>query len=277
MTYLNAILLGIIQGVAEFLPISSSGHLSIFQNFFGLTDVEGEHIFFDVLLHFGTLVAVFVFYRQEIMDLILEAIAMLKREKSPMGRETGISNRRLILMIIIGTLPLLFILPVKDRLESLYSNTIFIGCALLVTGLMLFFSDRLGHGKKTAREATVFDAVLVGFAQGIATVPGISRSGSTIVTGLACGFSRSFAVKFSFFLSIPAVLGANLLSLVDAIGGGIEWSLFPKYIVGVLAAMVSGYLSLRFLKRLAEKKGLGAFSYYCWGAGLVTLILSLIK
>ena len=277
MTYLNAILLGIIQGVAEFLPISSSGHLSIFQNFFGLTDVEGEHIFFDVLLHFGTLVAVFVFYRQEIMDLILEAIAMLKREKSPMGREAGISNRRLILMIIIGTLPLFFILPVKDRLESLYSNTIFIGCALLVTGLMLFFSDRLGHGKKTAREATVFDAVLVGFAQGIATVPGISRSGSTIVTGLACGFSRSFAVKFSFFLSIPAVLGANLLSLVDAIGGGIEWSMFPKYIVGVLAAMVSGYLSLRFLKRLAEKKGLGAFSYYCWGAGLVTLILSLIK
>ena len=277
MTYLNAIILGIIQGVAEFLPISSSGHLSIFQNFFGLTSVEGEHIFFDVLLHFGTLIAVFVFYRQDIMDLILEAIAMLKREKSPMGKEAGISNRRLILLIIVGTLPLFLILPFKDRVESLYNNTIFIGCALIVTGLMLFFSDRVAHGKKTAREATVFDAVIIGFAQGVATIPGISRSGSTIVTGLSCGFSRSFAVKFSFFLSIPAVLGANLLSLVDAIGGGIDLKMFPKYVVGVLAAMISGYLSLRFLKRLAEKKGLGAFSYYCWGAGLVTLILSLIK
>ena len=135
----------------------------------------------------------------------------------------------------------------------------------------------MNHGKKTAREATVFDALLVGISQGIATVPGISRSGSTIVTGLCCGFSRSFAVKFSFFLSIPAILGANLLELIDAISTGIEWSMFPKYVVGVLAAMVSGYLSLRFLKRLAEKKGLGGFSFYCWGAGLVTLILSLIK
>ena len=277
MSYLNAIILGIIQGVAEFLPISSSGHLSIFQNFFGLTSAEGDHIFFDVLLHFGTLIAVFFFYRQDIMDLILEFIAMLKKEKSPMGKEAGIANRRLILMIVIGTLPLLLVLPIKDRLDALYSNTIFIGCALLLTGLILFLSDRVNHGKKTAREATVFDALLVGISQGIATVPGISRSGSTIVTGLCCGFSRSFAVKFSFFLSIPAILGANLLELVDAISTGIEWSMFPKYVVGVLAAMVSGYLSLRFLKRLAEKKGLGGFSFYCWGAGLVTLILSLIK
>lgn len=276
MSYLHAIILGIIQGVAEFLPISSSGHLSIFQNFFGLTNVEGDHLFFDVLLHFGTLIAVFVFYRQEIIDLILEFIAMLKREKSPMGKEAGVENRRLIAMIVIGTLPLFLVLPIKDRVEMLYNNTIFIGCALLVTGLMLFFSDRLGHGKKSAKEATIFDALLVGVAQGIATVPGISRSGSTICTGLCCGFSRSFAVKFSFFLSIPAILGANLLSLIDAISGGVDWSLFPKYMVGVLAAMISGYFSLRFLKRLAEKKGLGAFSYYCWGAGLVTLILSLI-
>jgi len=277
MSYLSAIFLGIVQGVAEFLPISSSGHLSIFQNFFGLTSVEGEHLFFDVLLHFGTLIAVFVFYRQEIMDLILECIAILKREKSPMGKEAGIDNRRLILMIIFGTLPLFLVLPIKDRVEVLYNNTIFIGCALLLTGLMLFFSDRIAHGKKTARQATVFDALLVGVAQAIATVPGISRSGSTICTGLSCGFSRSFAVKFSFFLSIPAILGANLLSLIDAISGGIDWSMFPKYVVGVLAATVAGYFSLRFLKRLAEKKGLGAFSYYCWGAGLVTLILSLIK
>lgn len=277
MSFQTSILLGLIQGLGEFLPISSSGHLAIARHVLGASGISNVPEFFDVLLHFGTLIAVFIFYRQEIMDLILEAIAMLKREKSPMGKEAGITNRRLILMIVVGTLPLLLVLPVKDRVEALYSNTIFIGCALLLTGLMLYFSDKVSHGKKTAREATVFDTLLVGVAQCMATVPGISRSGSTICTGLCCGFSRSFAVKFSFFLSIPAVLGANLLSLVDAIMGGIDWSMFPKYIVGVAAAMISGYFSLRFLKRLAEKKGLGAFSYYCWGAGLVTLILSLIK
>ena len=265
MSYLNAIILGIIQGVAEFLPISSSGHLSIFQNFFGLTSAEGDHIFFDVLLHFGTLIAVFFFYRQDIMDLILEFIAMLKKEKSPIGKEAGIANRRLILMIVIGTLPLLLVLPIKDRLDALYSNTIFIGCALLLTGLILFLSDRVNHGKKTAREATVFDALLVGISQGIATVPGISRSGSTIVTGLCCGFSRSFAVKFSFFLSIPAILGANLLELVDAISTGIEWSMFPKYVVGVLAAMAVTFNDLKMLLFITNEEilhisfGLGSF------------------
>ena len=154
---------------------------------------------------------------------------------------------------------------------------ILIGCALLVTGLILYFSNRLGRGHKTARNATIGDALLVGVSQALATVPGLSRSGTTISCGLCCGFERSFAVKFSFFLSIPAVLGANLLQLIDAISTGINWALFPKYMAGVAAAMISGYLSIRFLKQLAEKKGLGSFAYYCWGVGAVTVILSLIK
>jgi len=277
MSYLYAIFLGIVQGVAEFLPISSSGHLSIFQNFMGLDNPEESNLFFDVLLHFGTLIAVFVAYREEILDLIVEFISMLKRERSPMGRAAGLSNRRMILLVILGTLPLFLILPIKDKVEGLYSNTLFIGGALLVTGLILFFSDRLGHGHKTERNSTIGDALLVGVSQALATVPGLSRSGTTISCGLCCGFERTFAVKYSFFLSIPAVLGANILSLVDAISAGIDWTLFPKYLAGVAAAMVSGYLSIRFLKRLAEKRGFGGFAYYCWGVGAVTIILSLIK
>lgn len=277
MSYFYAILLGIIQGVAEFLPISSSGHLSVFQHFLNLKNPEDGNLFFDVLLHFGTLIAVFVAYRKEIVDLLLELIAMLKREPSPMGRAAGLNNRRMILLVVLGTLPLFLVLPIKDKVESLYNSTIFIGCALLVTGLILYFSDRLNHGHKSERNATVGDALLVGLSQALATVPGLSRSGTTISCGLCCGFERSFAVKYSFFLSIPAILGANILSLIEALSSGIDWALFPKYMAGVAAAMISGYFAVSFLKRLAEKKGFGGFAYYCWGAGAVTLILSLIK
>ncbi len=276
MSYLSAIILGIVQGVSEFLPISSSGHLSILQNFFSFSDVEHDHLFFDLLLHFGTLIAVFAAYRQDIVDLISEFISMVKREPSPMGKAAGIANRRTILLVVVATLPLFLILPIKDKVENLYYNTIFIGFALIVTGLILFLSDRVRHGRKNARSATVVDALIVGLGQAIATVPGISRSGTSISAGLFCGFERSFAVKFSFLMSIPAILGANILSIGDAISAGIDWSVFPQYMVGVLAAMISGYLCLSFLKRIAQK-GFAGFSYYCWGAGAVTLILSLIK
>ncbi|MEA4965748.1 MAG: undecaprenyl-diphosphate phosphatase [Oscillospiraceae bacterium] len=273
MSFLSAIVLGLVQGITEFLPVSSSGHLSILQNFFHFTDVEADHLFFDVLLHFGTLIAVFFAYREEIVSLFRELIELLRRK--PAGK--GKTDRRMILLLVVATLPLFLVLPIKDRVESLYSNTIFIGAALIVTGLLLYFSDRLNRGDKTERNATIGDVLLVGIGQALATVPGLSRSGTTISTGLCCGFDRSFAVKFSFLLSIPAVLGANILSLADAVSSGIEWSLVPMYLVGVVVAMVSGYASIRFLKRLAARSGFGGFAYYCWGVGALTLILSLIK
>ena len=241
MTYFSAIFLGLIQGIAEFLPISSSGHLAFFQNVVGIANGE-ENMFFDVLLHLGTLVAVFVAY-----------------------------------CIILGTLPLFLVLPVKDRVESLYSNAIFIGCAFLITGLLLFLSDRLNHGNKDIKSASILDVLIVGVGQALATVPGISRSGTTISAGLSRGFGREFAVKFSFLLSIPAVLGANILSLIDAIQEGIDWSLMPMYLAGVAVAAISGYLAIRLLKYISQKGSFGGFCYYCWGIGLVTLILSLVK
>ena len=142
---------------------------------------------------------------------------------------------------------------------------------------LLFFSDRMTRGNKDLRSATILDVLVVGVGQALAVVPGLSRSGTTIAAGMTRGFSREFAVKFSFLLSIPAVLGANILSLVDAVQEGIDWSLMPMYLVGVVVAAVSGYLSIRLLKFITQRGSFGGFSYYCWGAGLVTLILSLIK
>ena len=142
---------------------------------------------------------------------------------------------------------------------------------------LLFLSDRLPRGTKTARNASMVDALLVGAAQAVAVVPGLSRSGTTIAAGMARGFDRSFAVKFSFLLSIPAVLGANVLSIADAVRAGIDTSLLPVYLVGVVVAMVSGYAAIGLLRFIARKGRFGGFAYYCWGAGLVTLILSLIS
>ena len=198
MTFLQSILLGLIQGVAEFLPISSSGHLAIAQN---LLHINAEvPAFYDVLLHLGTLVAVFVAYWQDICDMVREffcGIGDLVHHSTPTPVPPA---RRLILLIILGTLPLFAILPIKDTVEGLKSSMVFIGAALIVTGFLLFFSDRARKGRKDARSATVLDVLVVGVSQAIATVPGISRSGMTITTGCFVGFERRFAVRFSFLL-----------------------------------------------------------------------------
>ena len=276
MTYFSAIFLGLIQGIAELLPVSSSGHVAFFQNVVGIAN-GAEHMVFVVLLHLGTLVAVFVAYWSEIKALILEFFTMIGVRKLPKGQKPDRLSRRMILFVILGTLPLFLVLPVKDRVEGLYSNAIFIGCAFLITGLLLFLSDRFNHGNKDIKSASILDVLIVGVGQALATVPGISRSGSTISAGLSRGFDREFAVKFSFPLSIPAVLGANILSLIDAIQEGIDWSLMPMYLAGVAVAAISGYLAIRLLKYISQKGSFGGFCYYCWGIGLVTLILSLVK
>lgn len=275
MSYLQAIILGLVQGITEFLPVSSSGHLAILQNFLGMESTE-NHLLFDVLLHLGTLGAVFVAYWSDIRGLTREGLEMLHLKKPRRGQKPDMLRRRLILFILLATLPLVLVVFLRKAVESLYTNTFFIGFALLVTGGLLFAADRLGHGTKNERNATIGEVMLVGFSQALATVPGLSRSGTTISAAMFCGFERSFAVKFSFLLSIPAVLGANLLTLVDAVQAGIDFSLVPVYLTGVLAAFLSGFFAISLLRILVQRSRFGSFAYYCWGAGLVTLILSLV-
>lgn len=274
MTYGQAILLGFVQGVAEFLPISSSGHLAVLQNFLAIGDME-NHLLFDVLLHLGTLAAVFLAFRSDIRSLWNEGLRMLHLKKTCRGEKPDGVKRRLIWFLIVATVPLVPAAILNKFVENLYQNTFFIGFAFLVTGFLLFMADRMGHGNKSERGATLGDAVTVGLAQMIAVVPGLSRSGTTISAGLLCGFDRNFAVKFSFLLSIPAVLGANFVSLVKAFAAGVDWAMAPKYLVGVAMAFVSGYLAIYLLRMVVQRGKFGGFAYYCWGAGLVTLTLSL--
>lgn len=276
MSYLQAIILGLVQGITEFLPVSSSGHLAILQSFFGLESTE-NHLLFDVLLHLGTLGAVLITYWGDIAGLTREGLVQLHLKKPRRGQKPDPLRQRMILFILLATLPLVLVVFLRKAVASLYENTFFIGFALLVTGGLLFAADRLGHGTKNERNATLGSVMLVGLSQALATVPGLSRSGTTISVGMFCGFERSFAVKFSFLLSVPAVLGANLLTFIDAVQAGIDFSLLPVYLVGVLAAFVSGFFAISFLRILVQKSRFGSFAYYCWGAGLVTLILSLVS
>ena len=277
MSIWAAVFLGFIQGVAEFLPISSSGHLSVLQNIFNFQTAEEGHIFFDVLLHLATLVSVCIAYRKELVEMVRDVFGYFRQRSHPVpGGDRERPGMRMVVMIIVATLPLFVILPINGLVEQLYYNTWFIAAMFFVTGALLFISDRMPKGKKTERNMTVKNALIVGVFQAIATMPGLSRSGTTITAGLATGMERSFAVKFSFLISIPAILGANILHLTDAFKEGIDTSLLPAYLLGMLTAMVVGYLAVSLMKWIANKGRFGGFAYYCWGAALVTIILSLI-
>ena len=276
MTYLMSAVLGFVQGVAEFLPISSSGHLTLLQHFFGLEEVD---TLFNILLHFATLLAVCVYYFEDVVEMVVEFFrglaALFSRRRQ--GQEIP-EARRLVLLVIVGTLPLLAVMLIKDKVAMLGNSPIFVSCALLVTGCILFLSDRMAGGHKRGRSATLKDAFLVGVAQGFATVPGLSRSGCTISAGMAVGFDRKFAVRYSFLLSLPAVLGATILEVKDMLEmeGGIPTDLLPKYLLGMAIAGVVGYFSIRLVNLLAAKGKFGSFAYYCWAVGLIALIASFV-
>lgn len=280
MTYISSVLMGILQGIAEFLPISSSGHLALFQHFFSVENYEETQMLFTVLLHLGTLLSVFVYYWRDVLELIQEfflGVASLFSRRGQYERQTPPPARRLVLLIIVATLPLFLILPVKDLVEEAMSNVHFVSVALLATGFILWFSDRMARGRKNARNATVLDALLVGLAQALGTLPGISRSGITISAGMLRGFERTFAVRFSFLMSMPAVLGANILSLKDVIqAGAFNMELLPIYLVGTVVAAVVGYFAIRLVNLLADKGKFGAFAWYCWIVGAVTLVAGFI-
>ena len=276
MTLLSSILLGLIQGIAEFLPISSSGHLAIAEHLLNMSGASEVPEFFDVLLHLGTLLAVFAAYWGDIYDMVVEffcGVRDLARRSTPVPVPPA---RRMILLIIVGTLPLFAVLPIKGLVEGLGDNMYFVGGALVVTGCLLFASDRVRRGRKSERTATLVDVLLVGVAQAIATCPGISRSGTTITAGCFLGFDRKFAVRYSFLMSIPAILGANILSIGDALET-VVWADVPVYLVGVLVSAVVGYACIRLLKMIAEKGKFGFFAYYCWAVGVLTIVLNIIQ
>jgi len=249
---LSALFLGIVQGLTEWLPISSSGHLVIVQQIMRMN----VPLLFDVMLHFGTLLAVIVFFWKDILKILKNLFTLDFNSK----------EGKLIKFIIVGTIPVALIgLIFHDIIESLFSNLFAVGISLVITGIILLLTKK-SEGKK---EMKLFDSILIGIAQAFALIPGISRSGTTISTGLFKGINKETVFKFSFLLSIPAVIAANLLELIN--NPITETDVLPLFVCVVTAAIM-GYLSLKILYRMLKKGKFYYFSFYCFILGLLVLI-----
>lgn len=275
MTLLNAILLGIIQGATEFLPVSSSGHLVIFQNILGVTEGNLE---FTIVLHLGTLLAIFIAYWNSIKNMIVEFFKMigdLFKERSLCLEKS--KYRKYILYILVASIPAGIVgVLFEDVIESIFSSLFVVAITLAVTGVLLILGDRLGkRNKRKIEELGYRTSFFIGIFQMFAIMPGISRSGSTIVGGLFSGLKKDEAVEFSFLMSIPAVLGSLLLKIKDIVTLGATTSVFPL-IIGFLCAAVVGYLSIKLLVELVQKGKLIYFSYYCFTVSICLLIYNIV-
>ncbi|MBQ1407647.1 MAG: undecaprenyl-diphosphate phosphatase [Eubacterium sp.] len=272
MSYIQAIILGLLQGLAEFLPISSSGHLAVAQHFFGVE--ESNVLLFTVLLHVGTLISVFIMYRKDIWELIKELIITIKDLVTGKGlRLEERPYRKLGVFIIIATIPTALIgILFEDKFESLYGNIIFIGIGFLITGTLLYVSERLGKARNDLDRMNMRNAVFIGIMQGIAICPGVSRSGSTMFGGLITGLKRELAVRFAFLISIPSILGSAVLELPKALKQGIEPSFAGPIIVGMVVAAVSGILAIKLMIKVVTDQKLKYFSYYVWALGVFVII-----
>ncbi len=273
MNVVSAIFFGIIQGLTEFLPVSSSGHLAIMQNIFGMENVEETSLTFTVLLHLGTLIAVFLVYRRDIFPLIPAFFTGLGKLFHGKRKLADYNEReRMVFFVILATVPLVLAVLMKDGVALLSAHTKVIGFILMLNALVLYISDRFSGGNGGINEMTPRSAVMVGLCQFCAVLPGLSRSGATITGGLLQGFSREFAVKFSFILSIPAILGANILEVPKIVSNPIPQGEMVAYIAGVVAAALSGIAAMKLLQFISRKSNFRIFSYYCLAAGLIAVI-----
>lgn len=268
MDLFQAIFLGILQGITEFLPISSSGHLVLARTLFG-RDLESG-ITFEIVVHFGSFCSIVLYYRK----LILEIVKDLFKSVSPEGLRTGMyksnPNVKFSLYILISMIPAMIVgFTLKDTIEELFLNPFFVSCMLLVTGTLLFSTRFV---KMPAGEINASRSIIMGIAQAVAIIPGISRSGSTISVGLFAGLKREEVANFSFLMVLPVLAGAMLLAFLDLMETGIETAAIIVLITGFLASFVSGYLALSYLVALLKKEKFFYFSYYCWAVGIVGII-----
>lgn len=273
MDILQAIIIGLVQGLTEFLPVSSSAHLIFVQQALGLTDVP---LAFDVLLHAGTLVAVFIYFYNDIIQMIKGFFLSLidLKEGKFMSEIKRDPYKKLAWLTIIATIPIGVVgLLFNDVVEELFGGLTVPAFLLLITGCLLYFSQRMNSGKINVQNISTKEALVMGCGQALAILPGLSRSGTTIASGLFVGLDKEFAAKFSFILSIPAILGAAVVQLKDLSGANIELS---AYVAGFIVAVISGYIAISFLLKLVRERSLDIFAFYCWIVGIVILVGSLI-
>ncbi|MBP3820462.1 undecaprenyl-diphosphatase UppP [bacterium] len=275
MNLIQSILMGIVQGLSEFLPVSSSAHLVFTSNFYKvfkgikIVSQSNEEIFFDIMLHLGTLIAVLIFFRKDIFEIARALFFACKK------RNISDSNAKLGLYIIFGTIiTIALALPLNDFAEHLVYHPARVGCLLILTGVVLFFSEFLSKKREKKFDKLNWkQALFVGIAQGIAVLPGFSRSGWTIATGLFAGLNRETSARYSFLLSIPIILGASMvyplikIDIIEALN--YNWT---SIIVGTIVSAIVGYLCIKYFMKFISKFSLNIFGWYCLVMGFFTII-----
>jgi len=279
---MREIILGCIQGLTEFLPVSSSGHLALVQYFYeGLDD---QDILLNILLHLGTLFVVFIYYRQDIITICRAAYSYIQRSQPEKQIKEDkheseehrqfLLNRKMLPLIIVGSIPTAIIgVTLKSIIEQSFSSLPIVGGALVITGTALYLANML-HFSNSKQTISYLDALIIGTVQGIAIFPGISRSGSTISAGILLGIESKTAAKYSFLLSVPAILGAVVLEGNDLVTLTQTAHLMP-YLLGTLIAFVTGFFAITALIKVVVKRKLSWFSFYCWGLGGIALLYGL--
>jgi len=253
------IVLGIIQGLTEFLPVSSSGHLVIFQSLLKLP----HSIAFDVVVHLATALAVIVYFRKDILEIL--------------NPRSEIRTRKLLLLLVVATIPTALMgFFLKDFFESLFSSVLAVGFFLIITGLVIVLAEWIGKGRRQLGEMNFWDAILIGLAQGCAIAPGLSRSGTTISASLGRNLNRTLAARFSFLLSIPAILGAGLLQSKTIIKAGTIGIGFWPLFMGFVAAFISGWIAIKIFMSIIQRTSIRIFAYYCFVIGAIVLIFSVM-
>jgi undecaprenyl-diphosphatase len=268
----EAIVLGIVQGLTEFLPVSSSGHLVLGQYFLGIREPQ---LFFDIMLHIGTLGAVILTFCRDIWYIIISLFGI---EPKPQHDQTYTITKKygrmFTLYIIVASIPTVIIAFILSKsIEGLFANPLFVSCMLLITGTILWLSGKFHKNIAKNGSLNFTSSLIIGTVQGIAALPGISRSGSTISAAVICGVDRNEAARYSLLLSIPAIIGAALLDFKDM--ESIEIPVFTV-ICGTLVAFVVGYIAIKLLLRVLRKGNFSKFAYYCWILGLIGILGYLI-
>ncbi len=273
MDIIQAIIIGIVQGLTEFLPISSSAHLVFIQNILG---VESS-LAFDTFLHLGTLIAVLWFFRYDIIKMLSAWILSIEDIIQGRFREGFYSDpyKRLAWYVILATVPVGVVgVLFKDSVDALFSGALYVPAFFLfVTGTILYLSQRMASGNINLNNITKKEALWMGLAQACAILPGLSRSGTTIAAGLTIGLDKEFAAKFSFILSIPAILGAFILQVKD-IGSAMDANFLPVFL-GFIASIIAGYFAIKWMLDLIKNRSLDIFAYYCWVVGIVVFMGSI--
>lgn len=267
MDLIEAFLLGLIQGITEFLPISSSGHLVLASSLFGRDLASG--ITFEIVVHFGSFCSIVVYYRK----LISEILGDLLRSLSPSGIKRGEyltnANARFSYVILLSMIPAFIVgMTLKDQIEQLFNSPFFVSWMLIITGILLFLTR---FAKQTDQEVNAGRGFLMGLAQAFAIIPGISRSGSTISVGLFSGVNRSEVANFSFLMVLPVLAGAMLLEVFELFERGVDSAAIYILLTGFFTSFISGYLALSYLITVLKREKFFYFAYYCWAIGIVGL------